>query len=156
MGDLVPVIEPVLIPIFGHLGLLRYPTKPISMAVQIVNVFICTYLQGNPPMDYVDVARELLSSEVPQAYTTIKTVQQADENMMGVIRARTRKARVLTSEWGPVNWYNALLDLNGKPFRFPWQIEALRKIINASLRASSNSRCKFTFKFIQISNRYWK
>ena len=30
--DLVPVVALVLIPIFGPLGLLRYPTKPVSLA----------------------------------------------------------------------------------------------------------------------------
>ena len=45
--------------------------------MQVATVFICTYLQGSP-MDY--------------EYTAIKTEQQAEENMMGVIRARTRNA----------------------------------------------------------------
>ena len=38
---------------------------------------------------------------------------------MGVIRTRTRKAAVLPREYGPVNWYNAPMDLHGQPFRFP-------------------------------------
>ena len=59
---LVPVIAPVLIPIFGPLGHLRYSTKSISMAVQVATVSICTYLQGSSPMDYEYAARELLSS----------------------------------------------------------------------------------------------
>ena len=64
--DLVPKVAPVLIPIFGPLGLLRYPTKPVSMAVQIATVSIFTYLQGSPPMDYGQVIRETMSSEMPQ------------------------------------------------------------------------------------------
>ena len=56
---------------------------------------------------------------MPQAYTTIKTEQQAEENMMGVVRARSRKAAVLPREYGPINWYNAPVDLNGQLFRFP-------------------------------------
>ena len=44
----------------------RNPTKPLYMAVQ---PSICTYLQGIPPMRYEQEARELLSVEVPQAYT---------------------------------------------------------------------------------------
>ena len=42
--DLVPVIAPVLIPIFGPLGLLRYPTKPVYMVVQRATMSIFTYL----------------------------------------------------------------------------------------------------------------
>ena len=49
---LVPVIAALLIPIFGPLGLLRYPTKTVSMAVHIATSSICTYFQGSPPMDY--------------------------------------------------------------------------------------------------------
>ena len=59
--DLVPVVAPVLIPIFGALGLLRYPTKPVSLAVHIATVSIFTYLQGSPPMSYEEMIRETLS-----------------------------------------------------------------------------------------------
>ena len=83
------------------------------MTVQVTNVFICTYLQGSPPMDYEYAVRELLGSEVPQAYPTIKTEQQAEENMMEVIRARTRKETVLHRKYAPVNRYDALVDLDG-------------------------------------------
>ena len=75
--DLVPVITPMLIPIFGPLGLHRYPSKPVSMAVQVATVSIFTYLQTSPPMDYEYVIKELLSCEVPQVNTTIKPEQQA-------------------------------------------------------------------------------
>ena len=114
--DLVPVIEPVFVPMFGHLGLLRNPTKPVSMAVHVATVSICTYLQASPLMDYEYAVRELLGGEIPQVYTTIKTEQQAAENMMGVIRARTRTETVLPREYGPVTWYNASVDLHGQPF----------------------------------------
>ena len=154
--ELVPVMAPVLVPVFAPLGLLRYPIKPVSMAVHVTTMSIFTYLQGSPPMDYEFVIRELLSCEVPQVYTTLKTEQQAEENMMGVLRARTRKATILPREYGPVNWYNAPLDLRGQPFRFPWSSDNLRKIINASLRASPNTRSNYHFKFIKIPNRYWK
>ena len=62
-------------------------------------------------MGYEYAACDLLSSEVPQAYTVIKTEQQSEEIMMGVIRARTRKAHTLPRGYGSVNWYNAPLDL---------------------------------------------
>ena len=145
--DLVPVKAPVLIQIFGRLGLLRYPTKPVSMAVHVATVSIFTYLQGS--------STELLSGKVPQVYITIKTEQQAEENMMGVIRARTRKATVLAKEYVPVNWYNGPVHLHGQPIRFLWSSETLRKMINASLRASPNARSNYHFKFIRVPSRYW-
>ena len=153
--DLVPVVAPVLIPIFGPLGLLRYPTKPVSMAVHFATVSISTYFQSSPPMDYEQVVRETLSGEVPQVYTT-KTVQQPEENMMGVVRARSRKATVLPREYGPVNWYNAPVGLHGQPFRFPWSADFIKIVINSSLRVSPNVRPDYKFKFIPVPNRYWK
>ena len=154
--DLVPVIAPVLIPIFGALGVLRYPTKPVSMAVQVATVSIFTYLQESPPMSYECMIQETLSGEMPQAYTTIKAELQAEENMMGVIRARARKAAVLPREYGPVNWYNAPMDLHGQPFRFPWTVDFIKKTINSRIDASPIDRSDYKFKFIKVPNRYWK
>ena len=65
--DLVPVIAPVLIPIFGALGVLRYPTKPVSMAFRVATVSIFTYLRGSPPMSYECMIKETLSGEMPRA-----------------------------------------------------------------------------------------
>ena len=98
---------------------------------------------------------ELLSGEVRQVNTTLKTEQQVEENKMGVIIARTRRATVLPRDNSPVNWYNAPIDLQGQPFRFPSFSENLRKI-NASLGASPNTRSNYHFKFIKVPNRYWK
>ena len=154
--DLVPVIAPVLIPIFGALGVLRYPTKPVSMAVQVATVSIFTYLQGIPTMSYECMIQKTLSGKMPQAYTTIKTELQAEENMMGVIRARPRKAAVLPRGYGPVNWYNAPMDIHGQPFRFPWTVDLIKKTINSSLDASPTVRSDYKFKFIKVPNHYWK
>ena len=65
--DIVPVIAPVLIPIFGALGQLRYPTKPLSLAVHVATESIFTYLQVSPPMNYAQMIRETYSGEMPQA-----------------------------------------------------------------------------------------
>ena len=154
--DLVPVVAPVLISIFGALELLRYSTKPVSLAVHIATVSIFTYLQGSPPMSYDQMIRETLSGEMPQAYTTIKTEQQAEENMVGVVRARSRKAAVLPQEYGPVNWYNAPADLNGQPFCFPLSSDFIKRVINSSLQISPHVRSDYKFKVIQVPNRYWK
>ena len=117
--DLVPVIALVLIPIFGPMGLLRYPAKPVSMAVHVATVSIFTYLQDSPPMEYEHVVKELLSGDVPQVYTTIKTEQRAEEKMMGVIRARTRKATVLTRSTAPSIGTMLRLTCTDNPFDSP-------------------------------------
>ena len=73
--------------------------------------------------------------------------------MMDVNR---KKGSIFPRKYGPVNWYNAPLDLNGKPFRFLWPTELLRKIIISSLRACPNARSNYAFKPTQIPYRYWK
>ena len=75
---------------------------------------------------------------------------------MGLLRARTRKASPLPREHSPVNWYAAPLSIDGFPFRFPWSQEILRKIIRASMSASSNVDPLYFFKCITFPNWYWK
>ena len=105
-------------------------------------------------MSYDQMIRETLSGEMLQTYTTIKTEQQAEENMMGVVRARSRKAAVLPRKYGPVNWYNAPVDLNGQPFHFPWSSDFIKRVINSCLQISPHVRSDYKFKFIQVPNRY--
>ena len=100
--------------------------------------------------------RETFSGEMPQAYTTIKTEQQAEENMMGVVRARSRKDAVLPGEYGPINWYNAPVDLNGQPFWLPWSSDFIKKVVNSCLQISPHVRSDYKFIFIQVPNQYWK
>ena len=59
-------------------------------------------------------------------------------------------ASILRPEFGPVNSYNAPLNLDGRPLRFPWQTDLLRKVSIASLNS------KYALTFIQITNRYWE
>ena len=81
--DLVPVVPPVLFRMFEPVGLLQFPTKPIPISLSN-----CTYVQGSPPMNYEHSALDVLSSEVPQVYTTITTEQQSEEKMMDVNRKK--------------------------------------------------------------------
>ena len=71
--DMVPALEPLLTHIVGHIGVIRYTTKLVLLPVQAPTVSFCTYLQCIPPMSYERAARDLQSSNVPEAYTTIKT-----------------------------------------------------------------------------------
>ena len=70
--DLVPVLAPVKAPIFGPIGTLRYRTIPICGGAGANSVYR-QLLHGEPLMCYEYAARDLLSSDVPQAQTTIKT-----------------------------------------------------------------------------------
>ena len=124
--DFVAAIASVLAPIFGAVGVCRYPTKPLAAAVQIHMVSFSTYLQGRPSLAYPRVIHAVLSGEMPHGYTTLKSERELEENLVGLLRARTRKACPLPREHGPVNWYSAPLSLEGVPFRFPWSQEFVR------------------------------
>ena len=154
--DFVAVMASVLAPIFGAVGVCRYPTKPLSRAVQVHMVSFCTYLQGRPPLTYPRIVQAVLSGEMPHGYTTLKSEKQLEENLMGLLRARTRKACPLPREYGPVNWYSAPLSLNGVPFRFPWTQEFIRKVIRASTSAGPPIDPLYAFKCITFPNHYWK
>ena len=132
--------------------MLRYPTKPVSMAVQVATVSVFTYLQGSPPMDYEQVVRETLSGEVPQVYTTIKTEQQAKE--IGWVSSVLAHAKPLFCHGNTAQSTGTILQ--SKLFRFPWYADFIESVINSSLRVSPNVRPDYKLKFIQVPNRYWK
>ena len=154
--DFVAAMAPVLAPIFGAIGVCRYPTKPLAMAVQVHMVSFCTYVQERPSLAYPRVVHAVLSGEMPHGYTTLKSEKQLEENLMGLWRACTRKACPLPRELGPVNWYSAPLSLDGVPFRFPWGQDFIRKVIRTSTSAGPPIDPLYSFKCITLPNRYWK
>ena len=125
------------------------------MAVRVQTASIYTYLQRAHPMNYQRMLDSVLSGEMPQAYTTIKTKKQLEETLMCVLWARTLKACPLPREHSPVNWYAAPMSIDGYPFRFPWNQETLRKTIRASSRAVLRVDPPYAFKFIAIRSRSW-
>ena len=154
--DFVATMAPVLAPIFGAIGVCRYPTKPLARAVQVHLVSFCTYLQGRPSLTYPRVVQAVLSGEMPHGYTTLKSEKHLEENLLGLLRARTRKACPLPREYGPINWYSAPLSLNGVPFRFPWTQDFIRKVIRASTSAGPPIDPLYSFRCITFPNHYWK
>ena len=154
--DFVAAMAPVLAPIFGAIGVCRYPTKPLATAVQVHMTSFCMYLQGRPSLAYPRVVHAVLSGEMPHGYTTLKSERHLEENLAGLLRARTRKACPLPREHGPVNWYSAPLSLGETPFRFPWSQDFIRKVIRASTSAGPPIDPLYSFKCISLPNRYWK
>ena len=154
--DFEAAMAPVLAPIFGAVGVCRYPTKPLATAVQVHMVSFSTYLRGRPSLAYPRVIHAVLSGEVPHGYTTLKSERELEEILMGLLRERTKKACPLPREHGPVNWYSAPLSLEGVPFRFPWSQEFIRKAIRASTSAGPPIDPLYCFKCIAFPNRYWK
>ena len=50
--DLITVLAPVLTPISGPTGILRYPTKPLRLASETPSVSILTFLKNVKPYNY--------------------------------------------------------------------------------------------------------
>ena len=74
-----------------------------------------------------------LYMRVSRVYITIKSEIQQDENLMGVLKMRTKNACPLPREYGPVNWYNAPMGRKGLPVRFDWSLTQLRKYVTEGL-----------------------
>ena len=72
--DFVAAMAPVLTPIFGAVGVCRYPTKPLATAVQVHMVSFSTYLRGRPSLTYPRVIHAVLSGEVVLSYGYIFSV----------------------------------------------------------------------------------
>ena len=70
--DLIPVLAPVLTPIFGPTGILRYPTKPLRLASETPSVSILTFIKNVKPHNYQQMLERGLYLRVPRMYTTIK------------------------------------------------------------------------------------
>ena len=100
VDDLVEFLAPVLTPIYGAVGILRYPTKPLSVMAQVRNHSILTFVKNRRPDSYEDVVREGFLLLVPRMYTTIKSEAQQEENLVGFMKARGKKTaeRIRTRE----------------------------------------------------------
>ena len=50
--DLIPVLAPVLTPIYSAIEILRYPKKPLRLASETLSTSILTFLKNKKPHDY--------------------------------------------------------------------------------------------------------
>ena len=132
MEDLIPVLAPVLTPIYGAIGILRYPTKPLRLASETPSTSILTFLKNKRPHDYQQMLERGLFILVPRMYATINAEIQQDENLMGILRTRTKKACTPPRKNGPVNWYAAPLDSSGMPLRYNWSLSSIREYLKES------------------------
>ena len=130
--DLMPVLAPVLNPIYGAIGVHRYPTNPLRLASQSLSISMLTFLKNKKPHNYQQMVERGLFLLV---YTTTKSEIQQDEYLMGIVRTRTKEACALPREYGPVNWYGSTLDTSGMPICYNWSVSSLRAYLNESLRA---------------------
>ena len=155
--DLIPVLAPVLTLIFSPTGILRYPTKPLRLASEIPSVSILTFLKNVKPYNYQQMLERGLYMKVPRMYTTIKNEFQQDENLSGILKARTKKACPRPRENGLVNWYTSPLDKEGIPIRFNWRFTHLRKYVTECLQVmGGHTNRNYNFQMINIPAKYWR
>ena len=145
----------MLTPIYGTIGVLRYPTKPLRLASETPSTSILTFLKNKRPLDYQQMLERGLFMLVHRMYTTIKAEIQQDENLMGILLTRTKKACALPREYGPVNWYASPLDSSGLPVRYNWSLSSIRTYLNANLRSiGGHLNREYAFELTKIPTRY--
>ena len=76
--------------------------------------------------------REGLTIQVPRMYTTVKSESQQKEILIEFLKARGKKSCPLPKEYGPVNWYAALLDQHYVPILYACRWPTLRKYVAES------------------------
>ena len=103
------------------------------------------------------ILRYKLYLRIPRMYTTIQNEVQQDENLAGILKARTKKACPLPREYGPVNWYTSPLDNQGIPLRFNWSFAHLRKYVTDCVQAmGGHTNRDYNLQLIKIPARYWR
>ena len=94
---------------------------------------------------------------VPRMYTTKNAEFLQDENLLGILRTRTKRACALLGEYGPINRYGSPLDSSGKPIRYNWSLSSFRTYLNESLRAlGGHLNREYAFEMIEIPARHWR
>ena len=137
--DLMPLIAPIVWPIFGAVMALRYPTQVLRMARNTPTLsilhFVTTHgLQSDPT--YHRVVTSFTSLRPPMAYTIIKDKKQVDYNFTAIIRARARSALPMPMEFHPIAWLHIPLNLStGAADSFTgWNVEINLRIIATTIR----------------------
>ena len=116
----------MLTPIFGANGILQYLSKLHFILQNACGV--------NYHLPQVSKSSGLSRSNqtrtgtcVPCKYTTINFELQQEENLVAVLKTRTKKACPMPLEHGQVNWNGTPRDPTGFPVRFPWNLSAFKK-----------------------------
>ena len=108
--DLIPVIAPIIWPIFGPMMALRYPTQPLRIAASSPTLSLLHFLdpQDNArPPEFQTLVRNFANFRPPMAYTVVKDKKQVEHNFATLIRARARCAIPMPMELHPIEWLHA-------------------------------------------------
>ena len=108
--DLIPVIAPIIWPIFGVAMALRYPTQPLRVAASTPTLSILHFVDPQDdarPPDFKMLVRDFANFRPPMAYSIINDKKQVEHNFVTLIRARARCALPIPLELHPVDWLHA-------------------------------------------------
>ena len=91
--DLVPMIAPIVWPIFGSMMALRYSTQPLRVAAKARTLSILHFVDPEDDARQPDFQMPNFANfRPPMAYTIIKDKKQVEYNFSALIRARARCA----------------------------------------------------------------
>ena len=113
--DLIPLIAPIIWPIFGSVMALRYPTQPLRVAASAPTLSILHFVDPEDdarPPDFHALVRNFANFRPPMAFTIIKDKKQVEYNFGALIRARARCAIPMPLELHPVEWLHAPVEPN--------------------------------------------
>ena len=132
--DLMPLIAPIVWPIFGAVMALRYPTQVLRVAantptLSILHFVISDGSQQDPT--YHRAVASFASLRPPMTYTIIKDKKHVEHNFTSIIRARARCALPMPMELHPVSWLHIPLNpVTGVADSFTdWNAEVILRIL---------------------------
>ena len=143
--DLIPLIAPVIWPIFGAVMALRYPTQALRVAAVAPSLSILHFVTSNGPLQgptYQSVIHSFANLRPPMAYTIIKDRQQVEHNYLTLIKARARSSLPLPMEIHPVVWLHTPLNPNnGAVATFDgWDVPVVLRILRAIIQRLGGRR----------------
>ena len=113
--DLIPVIAPIVWPIFGSVKAKRYPMQPLRVAASTPTLSILHFVDPEDdarPPDFQTLVRNFANFRPTMAYTIIKDKKQVEHNFVTLIRARARCAMPMSLEFHPVERQHAPIKTN--------------------------------------------
>ena len=112
--DVVAAFEPVLLPIFGPVMALRYPSAPLYVVANRRRVSIVSFVntEVTSPKTLFELLGTTWAIRPPTAVTTLKSQFETTLQYNRAIRYRARKKLPLVPDLHPVNWCRAPMEKN--------------------------------------------
>ena len=109
----MPLIAPIVWPIFGAVMALRYPTQALRVAALVPTLSILHFVTSDRSLwgpTYQTAVRSFGSLRPPMAYKIIKEKKQVQYNFTSIIRGRARCALPMPMELHAVAWLHVALN----------------------------------------------